>query len=203
MTSANPAPAPHQLRSPAQILAVPLRLTGAAAGISPADCGSQGPDQARRPARIGPRQRLPCRAGLYRQPGGRRHLRALHRSGLAARPGRRWPDQRRPAPRRGAAATQSFLDGFTVAMWLATAAVTVGLLAAAALARTGSRSAPPAGATSPAPAPGHAFLAGEPAPAALPRPPRDGSPRTARRDQDFGDEPGTRERIAWPVGHRR
>jgi putative ABC transport system ATP-binding protein len=65
-----------------------------------------------------------------------------------------------------AAATQSFLDGFTTAMWLATAAVAVGLLVAAALARAGARQAAPARAIGPAPAPGHALPAGEPAPAA-------------------------------------
>jgi EmrB/QacA subfamily drug resistance transporter len=54
-----------------------------------------------------------------------------------------------------AAATQSFLDGFTVAMWLATAAVAIGLLVAAALTRTGARPAAPAGAIGPAPAPRH------------------------------------------------
>ena len=58
-------------------------------------------------------------------------------------------------------ATQSFLHGFTVAMWFATAAVAVGLLVAIALARTGRRSASPAGAISPAPGPGPALLAGE------------------------------------------
>ncbi len=54
-----------------------------------------------------------------------------------------------------AAATQSFLEGFTVAMWLATAAVAIGLLVAAALTRTGARPAAPAGAIGPAAAPRH------------------------------------------------
>ena len=47
-------------------------------------------------------------------------------------------------------ATQSFLHGFTVAMWFATAAVAVGLLVAAVLARAGGRPAVPIGAISPA-----------------------------------------------------
>ena len=43
-----------------------------------------------------------------------------------------------------AAASQSFLDGFTAAMWLATAAVAIALLAAVALSRTPGRPAVPA-----------------------------------------------------------
>ena len=62
-------------------------------------------------------------------------------------------------------ATQSFLYGFTVAMWFATAAVVAGLLIAVALARTGARLAAPAGAISPAP-PGDTPSAVEPARAA-------------------------------------
>jgi EmrB/QacA subfamily drug resistance transporter len=53
-----------------------------------------------------------------------------------------------------AAASQSFLDGFTAAMWLATAAVALALLAAVTLSRTGGRTAAPAEAISPAILPG-------------------------------------------------
>ena len=49
-----------------------------------------------------------------------------------------------------AAATQSFLDGFTAVMWLATAAVAVGLLVAVALTQAGRRVAAPAEAITPA-----------------------------------------------------
>ncbi|TVZ05116.1 DHA2 family efflux MFS transporter permease subunit [Trebonia kvetii] len=55
-----------------------------------------------------------------------------------------------------AAATQSFLDGFTVAMWLATATVAIALLVVAALARTAAHPAANAEAISPAPPPLHA-----------------------------------------------
>jgi EmrB/QacA subfamily drug resistance transporter len=53
-----------------------------------------------------------------------------------------------------AAATRSFLDGFTTAMWLATATVIIALLLAAALAWAGARPAAQAAAISPAPPPG-------------------------------------------------
>lgn len=54
-----------------------------------------------------------------------------------------------------AAATQSFLDGFTAAMWLAAATVAIALLVAAALAWAGARPAAHGRAVSPVPPPGH------------------------------------------------
>ena len=92
-----------------------------------------------------------------------------------------------------AAATQSFLDGFTAAMWLATAAVAIGLLVAARLTRAGRR--PPRASTREA--------AGRQPGARLPgtRPGRDTGPchptraghrtahrRTVRHDQEAGHE---------------
>ena len=55
-----------------------------------------------------------------------------------------------------AVASQSFLNGFTTAMWLATAAVALALLAATALSRTGGRTAAPAEIIGPTPPPRYA-----------------------------------------------
>jgi EmrB/QacA subfamily drug resistance transporter len=77
-----------------------------------------------------------------------------------------------------AAATQSFLDGFTAAMWLATAAVAIGLLVAAALARAGGRPTAPPGAITPA-----AISPAGP-PRHLPRPERRPPPPNPGRQRD-------------------
>jgi EmrB/QacA subfamily drug resistance transporter len=74
--------------------------------------------------------------------------------------------------RAAAAATQSFLHGFTAAMWLATAAVVIGLLVAAALTR--------ATAISRSPAVERALPAGEPA-ASPARSPDSGPHRTSNQ----------------------
>jgi hypothetical protein len=87
-----------------------------------------------------------------------------------------------------AAATQSFLDGFTVAMCLATAAVAIGLLVAAALARAGDGLTAPPGAIPPA-GPAEAV-----SPAGPPRHP----PRSERRP--LPPTPG-RQRISSPEDH--
>ena len=118
-----------------------------------------------------------------------------HRTGLASlrdlAAGGQIADVRRLAGAPvAAAATQSFLDGFTVAMWLATAAVAIGLLVAAALARAGDRLTAPPGAITPA-GPAEAI-----SPAGPPRHP----PQPERRP--LPPDPG-RPRVSSPQDHPR